>query len=355
MKPNQLIIFALAVAVAPALLARGGEWDGVAFQQRAPQGMFAWLVLPTRMVLDDADLPPNLTDPPAVYRISAARNENECIQLVLMLAAPATDISVEFGEFAGANGGGGAPIAPAAWSANLVAEVPGRVPQRSASAIRTWPVRGPETKPQEITPGTYSPTASKLVPDPLLRDATFDLDRGLNRIWLTVRVPKAAKPGDYSGVVRIKREGQTLFEVPLSLRVWNHVLPDDSSISVMADVWPNLPPEGASEPKVLWDHLKPYYDNLKAHRINATGEIYPLRAWRREEPPPDMREYERALKYVLDDLGFARFRFPGLKNAAGGTLAGCDGLRRRSAAAGGRRDLDQRVGVHEVIPGDAEG
>jgi hypothetical protein len=321
MKRKKWVIFALLVAVAPALVARGDEWDGVAFQQRAPQGMFAWLVLPTRMVLDDADLPPNLTEPPAVYRLSAGRNENECVQLVLMLATPADDVSVEFGEFAG---DGGAMIAPAAWSANLVGQVPGHVPQRAASMLKSWPVRGPEAKADQITPGTYSPTASKLVPDPLLRDERFDLDRGLNRIWLTVRVPKDARPGDYRGVVRIRREEQTLFEVPVSLRVWNHVLPDESSINVMADVSAELPPGTSGEPRALWDQLKPYYDNLKAHRINATGEIFPLPAWRRETPPPDMREYERALKYVLDDLGFARFRFPGLGAAAGGKWEGID-------------------------------
>jgi hypothetical protein len=147
---KRLILFALTVAVAPALLARGGEWDGVAFQQRAPQGMAAWIVLPTRMVLDDADLPPNLTDPPAVYRISAGRNESECVQLVLMLAAPVKNVAVEFGEFTS----GDARIARSAWSANLVAQVPGRVPQRAAAAIKSWPVRGPDTKPEEITPGT---------------------------------------------------------------------------------------------------------------------------------------------------------------------------------------------------------
>jgi hypothetical protein len=193
------------------------------------------------MVLDDADLPPNLTDPPAVYRISAARNESECVQLVLMLAAPVKNVAVEFGEFTS----GDARIARSAWSANLVAQVPGRVPQRAAAAIKSWPVRGPDTKPEEITPGTYSPTASKLVPDPLLRDRSFDLDRGLNRVWLTVRVPRDARPGDYTGVVRVKRDARTAVEVPLSLRVWNHVLPDEPSVTVLANVLPNRPPRAA--------------------------------------------------------------------------------------------------------------
>ena len=312
------IIVCLLVLAAPAVRALAGEWDGVAFQQRAPHGVFAWLVMPTRMVLDDADLPANLTDPPAVYRLSAARNESECVQLVLMLATPLEQASVEFGEFVTREG----HIPQTAWSANLVAQVPGRVPQRAASILKTWPTREPGMKHDQVTPGAYAPSSVSLVPDALLRDATFDLPRGLNRIWLTVHVPRDARPGDYRGVVRVRSGAQTVFEIPLALRVWNHTLPDEPSLTVMANVWPNLPPAAPTgddqNSKLLWDHLKPYYENLKAHRINATGEIYPTRPWRREEPPPDLSEYERALKYVLDDLGFARFRFPGL----GGTATG---------------------------------
>ena len=318
--PLRIFVCFLVCCAAPALrAARGGEWDGVAFQQRAPHGVFAWFVLPTRMVLDDADLPPNLTDPPALYRLSAARNESECVQLVLMLATPLEQTSIEFGEFVTREG----TIGPSAWSANLVAQVPGRVPQRAASVIKTWPTREPGMKGDQVTPGTYAPSSVTLVPDALLRDAAFDLPRGLNRVWLTVRVPRDARPGDYRGVVRVRSAAQTVFELPLGLRVWNHTLPDEPSVMVMANVWPNLPPvpptDSETNPRLLWDHLKPYYDNLKAHRINATGEIYPTRVRRRDEPPPDWSEYEHALRYVLDDLGFARFRFPGLGGTATGT------------------------------------
>jgi hypothetical protein len=313
------ILLCLLVAAAPAVRALGGEWDRVAFQQKAPQGIFAWFVLPTRMVLDEADLPANLTDPPAVYRLSAGRNESECIQLVLMLSSPIEKASVEFGEFVTREG----MIDPTAWEANLVAQVPGRLPQRSASMIKSWPVREPGAKAETVTPGMYAASASTLVPDPLLRDGVFDLPRGLSRVWLTVHVPKDARPGDYRGIVRLKSGEQTVFEIPLELRVWNFTLPHEPSLNVLANVWSNLPPappnDAGVEPKLLWDHLKPYYDNLKAHRINATGEIYPTRAWRREEPPPDLSEYERALKYVLDDLHFARFRFPGISGTASGT------------------------------------
>src|SRR4051794_17745360 len=143
------ILLCFLFVAAPAVRALGGEWDRAAFQQKAPQGIFAWFVLPTRMVLDDADLPANLTDPPTVYRLSAGRNESECIQLVLMLASPLERTSIEFSEFITREG----TISPSAWQANLVAQVPGRLPQRAAPVIRSWPVREPGLRPENVTPG----------------------------------------------------------------------------------------------------------------------------------------------------------------------------------------------------------
>jgi hypothetical protein len=250
--------------------------------------------------------------------VRAGRNESECVQLVLLLGEPLAGASVAFSEFTTREG----TIAASAWSANLIAQVPGLIPQRAAPMIKTWAVRTGQTRAAEDTPGAYSASASGMVPDALLRDVVFDLGRGLNRIWLSVRVPKDARPGDYSGVVRVRDDvGRMVIEIPLSLRVWDHVLPDEPSLMVMANVWSNRPPAGAAEAesKSLWEHLKPYYDDLKAHRVEATGEIYPARAWDREQPPPDLREYERALSYVLDDLGFQRFRLPGVTAVASGT------------------------------------
>jgi hypothetical protein len=289
-----IVVFAFAVLLTlPVRAARAGEWDGVAFPQATPAGVMAWFVLPTRLVPDDADLPslPAEGSSPPPYQLHAGRNEYECAQLAVMLAKPVRQTYVEFvGDFSGAT-----------WKANKVGEVAG-----------IWPRRA---DPPLTTSWKYTGTTSTRIPDPLLPGTTFDLDAGLNRIWLTVHIPADAKPGDYHGAVRIRvaapaAEGKVLLEVPLALRIWNHVLPAESSVLVLADVRPGE--------RTTWEQLRPYYDDLRAHRINATGEILSAPLWRRDQPPPDMTAYEAALKHVLDELHFARFRFPDLESIGGG-------------------------------------
>ena len=295
-----------APVTAPATAPAVGDWDGIAFPQPTPSGVQAWLVLPTRMVPDDADLPARGGDHATAFQLRAARNEYECAQLVLMLAEPVRGASVEFGEFTSPVG----QSLPASIArANKVVEVPGIWPGRAASPLaQTW---------------NLVPTTSNRVPDLLLPDKTFDVDRGLTRIWLSLHVPRDAAPGDYTSVIRIRGGGaKNIVEIPLGLRVWSHVLPDDSSLMVLADVRPNADLFKSIDSRPLWEHLRPYYDDLQAHRVNATGEIYPVPAWRRDGPPPDLAVYERALRYVLEHLHFARFRFPGLGLARNGTWEG---------------------------------
>src|SRR5690242_3085504 len=90
-----IVVFGIAVllmlsvrANAAAAAAAAGEWDGVAFPQQSPPGVMAWFVLPTRLVPDDADLPPLPSDgsKPPSFQFHAGRSEYECGQLAVMLA-----------------------------------------------------------------------------------------------------------------------------------------------------------------------------------------------------------------------------------------------------------------------------
>lgn len=55
----------------------------------------------------------------------------------------------------------------------------------------------------------------------------FDVFEGQNQpLWIDVRVPGDARPGDYRGTVRVAIRGRRAAEVPVSLRVWNFTLPD---------------------------------------------------------------------------------------------------------------------------------
>ncbi|HLY73595.1 MAG TPA: glycoside hydrolase domain-containing protein, partial [Planctomycetota bacterium] len=45
-------------------------------------------------------------------------------------------------------------------------------------------------------------------------------------IWVEIRVPKDAAPGDYQGKITVTADGEKPVEVPVTLTVWDFVLPD---------------------------------------------------------------------------------------------------------------------------------
>ena len=61
----------------------------MAFEQASPARTRCWLVLPTRLVPDDADIP--FKEQPKPFTLHAGRNEYECVQLVILSAQTMTD------------------------------------------------------------------------------------------------------------------------------------------------------------------------------------------------------------------------------------------------------------------------
>lgn len=63
-------------------------------------------------------------------------------------------------------------------------------------------------------------------PDPLMPADRFVLHPDETQpVWLTVRIPRAARPGPYSGTVRIMAGKKNLATVPIKLEVWDIALP----------------------------------------------------------------------------------------------------------------------------------
>ena len=55
----------------------------------------------------------------------------------------------------------------------------------------------------------------------------FDIDGGkVQPVWITVRVPANATPGDYNGTVTVRASGRRPVKVPINLRVVNWKVPD---------------------------------------------------------------------------------------------------------------------------------
>jgi len=70
------------------------------------------------------------------------------------------------------------------------------------------------------------------IPDPLLEERKMDLPAGRTQpIWLTVYVPRDARPGDYEGRFTVKAGG-TSHSVAVSLKVYPFVLPDERHLWV---------------------------------------------------------------------------------------------------------------------------
>jgi len=55
-------------------------------------------------------------------------------------------------------------------------------------------------------------------------------------VWVTVSVPADAKPGDYSGVIRISAEGVKPVDVPVELHVIDWTLPDPNRFTARMDI-----------------------------------------------------------------------------------------------------------------------
>jgi hypothetical protein len=110
------------------------------------------------------------------------------------------------------------------------------------------------------------------VPDPLLADRSKDLPADQTQpVWLTVYVPKEAKPGRYQGEVAIVA-GQERAVVALELRVDSFTLPDERHLWVTN--WFSVDNIAKAHGVALWSEefwkvLARYAQNMAEHRQNV--------------------------------------------------------------------------------------
>ncbi|MBV8880737.1 MAG: DUF4091 domain-containing protein [Planctomycetaceae bacterium] len=148
--------------------------------------------------------------------IKAARNEVEAFQIVVR---------------AGEGGLKGVTVE----ASDLKGE--GRTIERKQIALfreHYLNVRTPSPKSKE-GPGLYPdalipfPEAGAKPPAkaPRYTAAPFSVPPGSNQpLWVEVSVPKEAAPGEYSGTVTVGADGEKPVSVPVTLTIWDFVLPD---------------------------------------------------------------------------------------------------------------------------------
>lgn len=80
--------------------------------------------------------------------------------------------------------------------------------------------------------------AASLSPDMLDDLSSFNLEAKKARpVWVTVTIPKDAKPGSYSAKIQVTGAGETAQELDLGLQVIDQVLPEPSEWTYHLDQW----------------------------------------------------------------------------------------------------------------------
>jgi hypothetical protein len=137
---------------------------------------------------------------PEPIRISAARHEHEGLQIVLSpVSGVMKHVSIEASDLIGPGG---------------------KIDHSNITINPVGYVRIYAGKPTE-----------RLVPDPLLLGDVPQLEAGQNQpIWISIYVPPATKPGNYSGSISINE-----LRIPLELHVRNFDIP--KKISLRSSFW----------------------------------------------------------------------------------------------------------------------
>jgi hypothetical protein len=106
-------------------------------------------------------------------------------------------------------------------------------------------------------------------PDPLLPNKPFTIKKGrLQCVWLTVRTRNSTHPGNYEGKISINEGGGVITAVPISVKVWNFVLPKKSSLKSHFNPWSHNWAtfyNYAKYPKGAW-LLRPSFEDIPKDR-----------------------------------------------------------------------------------------
>lgn len=168
-----------------------------------PSQIKLWAVDPLIKILPDTPIVAG-----GQLTVNAVRNEYESAQLIVTPAGDVKDLSVSISPVTGPEG-----VRPRV-SANFV----GFVPVKKGTF---------DTPPEHLA---FPPPAD--APDILLEAKSVSVTAGKNQpIWLTVYVPKATVPGNYTTYIHVTADNKQSI-VPLTITVHPVTLPDDRTLMV---------------------------------------------------------------------------------------------------------------------------
>ncbi len=255
-----------------------------------------WPVNPVVKVFRDDPAPADI--PRA--RITVAANEAEPLQIALRAPEALTGLRVEVD--APVSDGGERLSAP---EVALVGYVPiDHETSYYSSDAPDWHRRIPTAAGScDGWPGWW--------PDPLPPAREFDLAaRTTQPIWVTVRVPEGATPGDYRGTVRLIADGGTVAELPFTVHVWGFALPDENHVRAIYDArgtgnqWALPGDTGEQRLRRLW--------RLMAEHRVCPDRVRPEPIFRLEDGrvTADFTAFDDQARYYFETLGFAHSYTP---------------------------------------------
>ena len=166
-----------------------------------------------------------------------------------------------------------------------------------------------ELIPIEKTMGPHGHAG--LNPDPLTERLPCDIAAGTNQaFWFTIRVPPAQAPGTYDTQLRLLSGAGLVCQIPLTVRVWDFVLPRRPSMDVRSSLRYNLvlPRETDDGDTVLKRYYRDYYE----HRSRCSPGVRVGVRLDGDSVSVDAGECLDHLRYMRDELGAERFNIPSL-------------------------------------------
>ncbi|MBW8738776.1 MAG: DUF4091 domain-containing protein [Streptomyces turgidiscabies] len=202
-------------------------------------------------------------------KLSAVRNEQVSAQLAIASGHPLDDVKAVVGDLTGP---GGAKLPGYDTQVRFVKYVP---VQRSKSEV-DWSATIDQVSSGKEVSGDRNPD---VVGDALEERTSVDVPAyAAQPLWFTFRIPKNARPGTYTGTVRVSADGRTQTAYPLTVEVADASVPDPKDYGFFLDVWAQPETIAKNHGVALWSErhwkLIEKYDRDLASRgqkvINTT-------------------------------------------------------------------------------------
>ncbi len=223
----------------------------------AGEGLKVWPLNPIVKVFPDEPVP---AEPQPVSLLLAA-NEKEALQLCVRSGKKLARLRVELEPLAGPGGA--------------------RLDDLQIDRVGYVPIDYPTNYYQSDSPAWHRKVPTRnpgcdgwtgLWPDPLLPLASLDLEPNFTQaVWITIGAGAQARPGQYTGRVRLVQQGQELAAVPVAVRVADFSLPEERHVAAIYDVrlgnrehwggsereWHAQVAEFMGQRRLCGDHIRP--------------------------------------------------------------------------------------------------